>query len=286
MSAFKICPAFVRNPMNRLVHGLFGPVLRRLGYERKARPFSDFISFKETLTAAKSAGLSVGEYIERKHATGTRSALDQTIDGLASLGLFNGPIERICEIGPGSGRYLERINARCRPRLYEIYETSQEWRNWLMENYGVISRTCDGRTLAQTASGSVDLVHAHKVFAGLPFLTTASYFREMARIVKDGGWVVFDIMTEPCLSGKNLEAWFNENPWDWAWSPHLTPRDYTVGIFADKGILLAGSFQVPLFPAITECMAFRKASSRSTSAASDAGGSAARFPQPGHQPIP
>ena len=90
---------------------MLNSVLKRFGHRRKSRPFTEFISFNETLAAAKAAGVSVGEYIERKHSTGSRSPLDQTMDGLAALGIFNGPIERVCEIGPGSGRYLEKTIA-------------------------------------------------------------------------------------------------------------------------------------------------------------------------------
>ena len=253
-------PGLARISIVRLIRGVLGWALRRVGLERKPRPYSDFIAFKQTLKAARAAGLSVSEYIEGRHSVGSRSALDQTMDGLAALGVFNGPIERICEIGPGSGRYLEKTIGRCRPRLYEVYETSKEWRNWLVKQYGVTARPCDGRTLAETESGSVDLVHAHKVFGGLPFLNSVFYFREMARVVRAGGWVVFDIMTEKCFSEEHLDPWFGANPWDWEWSPHLIARDYAVGMFAERGILLAGSFQVPLFPGITECMVFRKSS--------------------------
>jgi SAM-dependent methyltransferase len=233
-------------------------VLRRFGHNHKRRSFAEYISFKETLEAAKVEGLSVGEYIERKHLTGGRSALDQTMDGLVSLGLFSAQIESVCELGPGSGRYLQKTIAQCHPSHYEIYETSNEWRRWLVQQYGVVAKKCDGRALAETDSGSVDFVHAHKLFPGLPFLITASYFREMARVVRHGGWVVFDILTEECFSKEHLDAWFNADPWEWAWSPQMTAREYAVGIFAERGIPLVGSFRVPLFPAVTECMVFRK----------------------------
>lgn len=253
-------PGFVSDSMKRIARGVSERIARRFRRERPPRPFSEFISFRETLAAAKAAGMSVGQYIEGRHSMGHVSSLDQTIEGLGESGLFNEPIDRICEIGPGSGRYLERIRGQLRPRRYEIYETSQEWRGWLVAQYGVTSRACDGRTLAETDSASVGLVHAHKVFSGLPFLTTVSYLREMARVVCDGGWVVFDILTEACLSGSHLDAWFKAAPWNWAWSPHITPRDYVVGFFAARGIVRVASFQVPLFPAVTECMVFRKLS--------------------------
>jgi len=248
-----------RSSMYRWARTVVSQVRRRFGRKRKPRPFSEYISFKETLKAANAAGVSVGEYIERKHLVGQRTALDQTMDGLGELGLFNSQIERVCELGPGSGRYLEKTMARCHPRHYEIYETSREWRGWLVEQHRVVARACNGKNLAETESGSVDLVHAHKLFPGLPFLVTASYLREMARVVRDGGWIVFDIMTEVCFNQQHLNAWFDANPWEWSWSPHMVARNYAVDMLAEQGVSLVGSFQVPLWPGITECMVFRKA---------------------------
>jgi hypothetical protein len=233
-------------------------VFRRQERTPKSRPFSEFIPFKETSIAAKAAGLSIGDYLERRRATGSRTALDETMDGLESRGVFDVPIARVCEVGPGSGRYLERIIARARPQHYEIYETSKEWREWLMGRHTLVARACNGKSLAETESRSVDLVQAHKVFPGLPLLTTISYLREMARVVRDGGWVVFDVMTEACFRPEHLEAWFGVNPWEWDWSPMMVAQNYVVSLLAEQGLSLIGSFPVPLFPAITECMVFRR----------------------------
>jgi hypothetical protein len=250
--------AFLGVARERWVVKMLNAMLRQLGYKSKPRPFSEFIDFKGTVKAAKAAGLSVGDYIDRKHVNGSRTPTDQTIDGMASLGVFDNPLDRICELGPGSGRYLERTIAKSHPRHYEVYETSAEWRDWLVGQHGIVSRKCNGVTLSETESGSLALVQAHKLFPGLPFLTTVSYLQEMARVVGNGGWVAFDIMTEACFSPEHLKAWFDASPWDWAWSPHLVARDFTVKLFADQGVSLVGSFAVPLYPAITECMVFRK----------------------------
>jgi hypothetical protein len=243
---------------------MWNSMLRRMGHKPKPRPFSEFIAFKETLKAAKAAGLSVGDYIESKRKTGSRTPTEQTIDGMASLGVFDHPLERICELGAGSGRYLERTIAKSHPRHYEVYETSTEWRNWLVEQHGIVARRCDGRTLGETESGSIALVQAHKVLIGLPFLTNVSYFQEMIRVVQSGGWIVFDIMTEECFSPVHLKAWLDAKPWDWDWSPHMVAKNFAVKLFADHGISFVGSFYVPIFPAITECMVFRKISPEAT----------------------
>jgi SAM-dependent methyltransferase len=243
---------------SKLESNMLTRVLRHFGFEQKHRPFSDFLVFKSTLKAAKEAGLSVGDYIERKHLKGSRTALEITMEGMASLGVFNGEIRRVCEIGPGSGRYLEKIISRCHPAQFEIYETSEEWKTWLLEQHQLVARCCDGRNLADTESGSVDLVQAHKLLPGLPTLLSISYMQEMARIAGPGGWVIFDIMTEDCFEGDNLHAWVNANPWDWDWSPHIIPRDYSIRLFANRGLSFIGSFKVPLHPSVTECFVFRR----------------------------
>lgn len=237
---------------------MFGSVLRHWKNHTEQRPVTEFLAFKETLKSARAAGLSVGDYIDRKQYSGPRSPTDQTIDAMDSVGVFEGRPQRICEIGPGSGRYLERTIAKCRPLSYEVYETAAEWRNWLVAQHGVIARPCDGRTLAATESASMCLVHSHKLFPALPFLTTVSYFQEMARVVQDGGWVVFDILTEDCFNPHHLMAWFEASPWHWPWEPHLLGKEFTLKFFGDRGIEFVESFSVPLYPAITECMVFRK----------------------------
>lgn len=246
------------NPFDILGGDMFKSVLQRFGYKHKARPFSNFIDFKMTMKAATVAGLSVGEYLERRHSAGPTTSLIETIDKMASLGVFRGNIDHVCEIGPGSGRYLKETSAHCKPSVYEIYETSAEWRNWLVREYGVVAWVPDGRTLSNTASESVDLVHAHKLFPGLPLLATLSYFREMARVARVGGWIVFDMTTENCFTADTLQSWFDANPWDWDWSPHMCSLDYILKMFAEQGVVLVDKFQVALFPGVTECLVLRK----------------------------
>jgi SAM-dependent methyltransferase len=237
---------------------MLNSVLRHF-QNHKPRPFSEYIEFKETLNGAKAAGLGVGDYIERTYCPGAVSPAEFTVMQMAELGVFDPAPERICEIGPGSGRYLQRVYSRAHPYHYEIYETASEWRNWLVKEQIVVAKPCDGRTLSGTETGSIDLVHTHKLFPGLPFLVTLSYLREMARIAKPGGWVVFDILTEENFTPDRLQAWLDANVWSWSWSPHIVPKDFTIKLLADLHVNLVDSFLVPLHPGDTECMVFRKA---------------------------
>ena len=86
----------------------------------------NFIPIEVTLAGAKRAGLSVGDYIDTV-MNNIPGATQFTIDEMKRLGVFGRPVGTVVEIGPGSGRYLEKTIAACSPGRYEIYETSEPW---------------------------------------------------------------------------------------------------------------------------------------------------------------
>jgi hypothetical protein len=236
-------------------------LFRRAGAEivrygpRPLEEFSDYLDLASTLAAAQTAGLSVGDYIDARH--NVPGATQQTIDRLQDLGALRPGMNCICEIGPGSGRYLAKTIAVCKPTRYEIYETAMDWRTYLASTYHVIAHEADGRTLDHTPSASVDLVMAHKVFPGTPFLTTISYLDEMARIAAPGGKLVFDIVTEPCMETLQLDRWLASGSGYQSY-PDLLPRQFVVDYLARRNCTLDGSFTVPMKPGVTECMAFTR----------------------------
>ncbi len=172
--------------------GRAGLKLVRTG-PRPFQEFRDYIPFAETLAGAQSKGLSVGDYIDETF--GRAGVTKETIDHLVRSGVLHSGVRRVCEIGPGSGRYLALVTQTCSPDRYEIYETAVQWRDYLVRQYSVLAQPSDGSSLSATPDRSVDLVHAHKVFPGLPFLVAQRYFREMARVATIGGRVVFDAPT-------------------------------------------------------------------------------------------
>ncbi len=229
--------------------------------EKKPHDWSDvgqFIPLEETLAGAREAGLSVGEYIDAKHnAPGVTQA---THDRLVNCGVFEGRIERVCEIGPGSGRFLEKTIHACKPSYYEIYETAEPWKDWLVKTHKVIAQPTDGITLASTPSNSIDLVQAHKVFVCLLFLPTCSYFTEIARVTRPGARVVFDVMTEACMDSTNVPMWLQTGIGTRTY-PAIMPKAFVVDFFKWHGFKLVESFIVPMKPGKTECMFFQKAGS-------------------------
>jgi hypothetical protein len=212
-----------------------------------------YIPFQQTLAGAKAAGLTVGDYIDQKH--NVAGATHRAIDEMRVLGVFDGPVQTICEIGPGSGRYLSKTLEACRPSHYEIYETARPWAEYLVREYKVLFRPTDGRSLSHTPTASVNLVHAHKVFVVTPWTTTCSYFLEMIRVTVPGGFIVFDCMTEPCLEAGTLEGWIS---WGSGYYPCLFPRGYLLQFFESRGCSLVGSFFEPMKPGKTETFVFRK----------------------------
>ncbi|WP_093607701.1 methyltransferase domain-containing protein [Streptomyces indicus] len=218
----------------------------------------EFIPFEATMRAARSAGLSVGDYIDEV-MNGTPGATRSTIEELAARGVFAAGPDTVLEIGPGSGRYLELTLKECAPGRYEIYETAQPWADHLVETFGVVARPVAGFSLAPTPDASVDLVLAHKVFNTLTFLGTSRYFLEMARVVRPGGRIVFDAMTETCLGPDTMRAWAAEGGTGHDSYPAALPRGTCVDLFASLGCELEGSFLAPMGVGTTEVLVFAKA---------------------------
>ena len=242
-----------KNALNWLVSP-FGLEIRR-----RTHDWSDtrnFIPLEETLAASERMGLSVGDYID-KVLNNIPGATQFTIDEMSRFGTFSQAIQTVLEIGPGSGRYLEKTLALCSPSRYEIYETSVPWASFLVKRYGVVFQPTNGGLLNSTTDASCDLVHAHKVFSTIPFLPTIQYWSEMVRVARRGAYVVFDIMTEECLDMPTLKEW-RLSKIDNGSYPATMPRAVAIEFFTTNDCSLVGSFFVPMGKGRTEAFIFRK----------------------------
>ena len=217
---------------------------------------ANFIPFEQTIDAAHKAGMSVADYVDAV-MNGVPGSSQSTIDKMASLGVFIDLMRTVVEIGPGTGRYLEKTMKAARPSRYEIYETAGPWAEYLVKEYNVTLQETNGYSLAHTADNSADLVHAHKVFSTVPFIVTCCYWHEMVRVIRPGGWAVFDVVTERCLTGGAMQTWAKSGIRNGSY-PAVMPREVAVSFFADKGLTLAGSFIVPMPPGTTELLVFKK----------------------------
>lgn len=214
-----------------------------------------FIPFEQTVSASKKAGLPLGDYLDVTY--NVAGATQATIDFMAELGVFAGTVSAVGEIGPGSGRYLEKVVRIAPVTHYEIYETARDWTEYLIKTYGVIACSSPGASMASTQNGSLDLVHAHKVFVATSFLTTCNYWIEMIRCARPGGHIVFDIMTEDCIGTDTLGRWLSLGIRHGGY-PTIMPRDYTLEFFAARHVQFVGSKRISMNPGTSETMVFRK----------------------------
>lgn len=221
---------------------------------------STFIPFEETMAEAEKSGLPLGDYIDARQ--GIAGATQATINEMKSLGVFQQPVGTVLEIGPGSGRYLEKTLRECSPERYEIYETAPQWVSYLTKHYPVASLPTDGTSLGPTPTASIDLVHAHKVFSTVTFATTVGYWCEIDRVLKPGGHVVFDIMTERCLPAETITSWAGRGIPSHSSYPAAMPSKAADSFFTARGFEVIGSFLSPMPPGQTEVFVFRKTGTR------------------------
>lgn len=209
-----------------------------------------YIPAGPTIAAARRDGLSVCEYVERLWRQ--EGQTQKVIDQMAACRVFGPDNPKILEIGPGTGRYLEKVLRVCRPARYEVYETDRDWAKYVRTTYPVVAHTADGWSLSQTPSDSVDIVHSHGVFTLLPFFVAYRYWTEMWRVVRPSGTVVFDIVSETCLDEATVGKWLAT---DWTYICFLS-RDYVVSLFRAHGFSLMSSFKNRLGEGQSEYLVF------------------------------
>jgi SAM-dependent methyltransferase len=231
--------------------------LARLGLEVRRQGIEKYIRFERTIKAAKAAGLTLGDYIDNV-MNNTPGATQATIDAMRDAGVFASNPRTVLEIGPGSGRYLEKTLAECTPSRYEIYETAELWAEYLVDHYPVLLQPTNGTHLKATADNSIDLLQAHKVFNGVTFLTTIRYFAEIGRVVRPGGWAVFDALTETALDIETVHAWRTRGGSGHDSYPAPLPRSVVVDIFSTNDFSLKNTHIGAMGVGRTEVLMFRK----------------------------
>jgi hypothetical protein len=211
--------------------------ITRIGEKKGDQPVFHYIAAAEVVSAAEREGLSVCDYVE--NLWDQQGDTQRVIDQMAPYGLFDARNPFVVEIGAGTGRYLEKVLIKCEPARYESYETARDWAEWLQSKYpNVAQHDADGVSLKQTATHSVDILHAHGVFVYLPFLVAYRFWIEMWRVVKRRGWVVFDIYSEDCMDEQTVKKWLaSEHNY-----PCFLSKDYIVSLFEKHSFSLRDAF--------------------------------------------
>jgi SAM-dependent methyltransferase len=242
----------VKNQISTTLNSGLRPLGVQIARTHQANPaIRGFINARKTLDAAQRSGLPLTDYIDQTYAVPGETAA--TVKAMLDLSDLKDPVSRVCEIGTGSGRFMEKVIEAVHPQVYEVYETADDWVRYLRDLNVALIQPADGSTLASTASGSVDLVHAQKVFVYIDFWATAKYLDEMARVVRPGGAVAFDVVTEACLDEAPVKHWMEVG------CPYkLTPRSWLMDFLGRRGLSYVGNYFPVLPPGKCELMVFRR----------------------------
>jgi SAM-dependent methyltransferase len=169
---------------------------------------------------------------------------------LAELGLEMRPAETLVEIGCGVGR-LTRALARRAGNVIAV-DVSEEMLararelNPGLENVRWLHG--DGESLAGVDGASVDGCFSHVVFQHLPEPElTLGYVREMARVLRPGGWAAFGVSTDPAVhrprrrAGWRLAALLGRGPRGQehpAWLGSAVPLERLESVAQEAGLEL------------------------------------------------
>lgn len=191
-------------------------LLNKHGYSLQ-KTGAGFIDARETITAAKKASLSICGFRESQETNPLKKGRrNRIIEKLKENKVFEN-CKTVCEIGTGTGMYLEKVLEIANSYKYEVYETSIDWVKYLKETYSGINNcklllhSADGISLKETQTGTCDLVHAHAVFVYIPLLNIISYLNECVRVCKKNGYIVFDCFLDTFFSIKTSSVWISNN---------------------------------------------------------------------------
>jgi SAM-dependent methyltransferase len=121
---------------------------------------------------------------------------------LAAVGASIDPADRVLDLGCGVGRVTRALAGRAAGVIGldvsgEMLARAREL-NPGLENVEWVHG--DGRTLRPLENGSLDGCFSHVVFQHIPEPeTTLGYVREMARVLRPGGWALFQLSTDPAV---------------------------------------------------------------------------------------
>lgn len=237
--------------MVRSTLALFGFELVRI-HSVETSEINPYRDVEGTIALARSKGVTVCELVEE--AWGQAGLTQYVMDEIRDAGVFEFENPSIVEVGTGTGRYLEKTLQLCEPAVYESYEVIQGWSDWLEQEYRVTSRVADGWSLGSTKEASVDILQAHGVFVARHFMISYSYFREIWRVVRPGGYAVFDIISEECLGEDVITRWVDDKHT----YPKFLSKSFVIERFSQQGFVLVHCFTKQYDIGLSEYLVFKR----------------------------
>jgi len=115
-------------------------------------------------------------------------------------------VEAVCEIGAAWGAATRYMINRFEPTTFHSYEIDTGWAQWLQDNLGVDSKTCDGESLSDTEENSMDMCMASSCLYFMPFIKQWNYLAEFARVLRPGGIAVFNQLVTETMTIRSLKG--------------------------------------------------------------------------------
>jgi ubiquinone/menaquinone biosynthesis C-methylase UbiE len=198
--------------IRRLLKQILNQILNPLGIEiRKLPPKIDLFDgkvegFPGYVAEADKIGMDVNDWLEKILGWAVAlPVLEQTVFPY----IQNESV--VCELGAGLGRHARHIAPRLsNGALYLVDHSS--WtvaflQKYFQSNHRVSVHLCNGHSLPFQSDSWVDLIFSNGTFIELKLGLFYLYSREFFRILKPGGYCVFDYIDPTTMEGyKYLES--------------------------------------------------------------------------------
>lgn len=156
------------------------------------------------LKEAQELGIDVNDHINSKFSDPAKVL---EILAFPFFNSFEEPV--ICEIGVGTGRwsraFAKELSSKSIWKLFIVDHSPwivEFLKDYFKDNKNIIPVLNDGRSLPSIKNESVDLVFSNGTFVELNLTKIYSYSKELNRILKPGGYLIFNY-----LDLNSEEAW-------------------------------------------------------------------------------
>lgn len=144
----------------------------------------------EWIAEAQEAGLEINDYIEKDQRKPALLEFERLVLPYISASSI------VCELGPGTGVYTRHLNRVVTGGEFHIVDNDsyaiEFLKTYLPNNPGVRFHLNSGTSLPFESNEWMDLVFCASMFTGSNLTFVFRYIQEMSRVLKPGGYCVFD----------------------------------------------------------------------------------------------
>jgi len=142
------------------------------------------------IAEAQEDGMAVNDFIEKDHRKPALTELETLVLPRIS------PASIVCELGPGTGVYTRYINEYITAGEFHVVDSDANAIDFLGRHLPKNPRTRlylnSGTALPLESEGRVDLAFCASMFTGGNLSYFFRYVQEFSRVLKAGGYLVFD----------------------------------------------------------------------------------------------